>query len=64
MSSRNISAGFVAFFGITDPPSGMFLMVLLVVPLHVIVGLLAVPPVFAKLAGQAEASVVARSRHD
>ena len=50
MSSRNISAGFVAFFGITDPPTGMFLMVLLVVPLHVIIGLLAVPPVFARLA--------------
>ena len=50
MSSRNISAGFVAFFGITNPPEGMFLMVLLVVPLHVIIGLLAVPPVFAKLA--------------
>ena len=43
-SSRNISAGFVAFFGITNPPAGMFLMVLLVVPLHVIIGLLAVPP--------------------
>jgi predicted Na+-dependent transporter len=51
MSSRNISAGFVAFFGITNPPEGMFLMVLLVVPIHVIIGLLAVPPVFAKLAG-------------
>lgn len=50
MSSRNISAGFVAFFGITDPPAGMFLMVLLVVPLHVIIGLLAVPPIFARLA--------------
>ena len=50
MSSRNISAGFVAFFGITDPPAGMFLMVLLVVPLHVIIGLLAVPPVLARLA--------------
>ncbi len=49
-SSRNISAGFVAFFGITDPPAGMFTMVLLVVPLHVIIGLLAVPPVFAKFA--------------
>ena len=48
-SSRNISAGFVAFFGITNPPAGMFTMVLLVVPLHVIIGLLAVPPVFAKL---------------
>jgi BASS family bile acid:Na+ symporter len=51
-SSRNISAGFVAFFGITNAPEGMFLMVLLVVPLHVIIGLLAVPPVFAKLAGK------------
>ena len=29
-SSRNISAGFVAFFGITNPPEGMFLMVVLV----------------------------------
>jgi hypothetical protein len=51
MSSRNISAGFVAFFGIANPPEGMFLMVLLVVPLHVIIGLLAVPPIFARLAG-------------
>ena len=56
MSSRNISAGFVAFFGITDPPAGMFLMVLLVVPLDVIIGLLAVPPVFAKLAGPEQTS--------
>ena len=54
-SSRNISAGFVAFFGITNPPAGMFLMVLLVVPLHVIIGLLAVPPIFAKLAGKTAA---------
>jgi bile acid:Na+ symporter, BASS family len=52
-SSRNISAGFVAFFGIANAPEGMFLMVLLVVPLHVIIGLLAVPPIFAKLAGRA-----------
>ena len=52
MSSRNISAGFVAFFGITNPPVGMFLMVLLVVPLHVIIGLLAVPPIFATLASE------------
>jgi BASS family bile acid:Na+ symporter len=54
-SSRNISAGFVAFFGITNPPDGMFLMVLLVVPLHSIIGLLAVPPIFARLAGKAGA---------
>jgi BASS family bile acid:Na+ symporter len=51
-SSRNISAGFVAFFGIANAPEGMFLMVLLVVPLHVIIGLVAVPPIFAKLAGK------------
>ena len=55
-SSRNISAGFVAFFGITDPPAGMFLMVLLVVPLHVIIGLLAVPPIFAKRAVPVQAT--------
>lgn len=54
-SSRNISAGFVAFFGITDPPAGMFVMVVLVVPLHVIIGLLAVPPIFAKLADKTDA---------
>ena len=52
MSSRNISAGFVAFFGITNPPDGMFLMVLLVVPIHVVIGLLAVPPIFARLAAR------------
>jgi BASS family bile acid:Na+ symporter len=52
MSSRNISAGFVAFYGITNPPAGMFLMVLLVVPIHVVIGLLSVPPVYAKLAGK------------
>jgi BASS family bile acid:Na+ symporter len=50
MSSRNISAGFVAFFGITDPLPGMFAMVILVVPLHVIIGLLAAPRMFAKQA--------------
>ena len=54
MSSRNISAGFAAFFGIMDPPAGMFVMVVLVVPLHVIIGLLSVPPVFAKLAGKTD----------
>ena len=53
-SSRNISAGFVAFYGIANPPEGMFLMVLLVVPIHVIIGLLSVPLIFAKLAGKVE----------
>jgi hypothetical protein len=51
-SSRNISAGFVAFFGITNPPAGMFVMVVLVVPLHTIIGLLAMPPILARLAGK------------
>lgn len=54
MSSRNISAGFVAFFGISNPPDGMFLMVLLVVPLHVVIGLIAAPPLFARLADPLE----------
>ena len=59
MSSRNISAGFVAFYGITGPPEGMFLMVLLVVPIHVVIGLLAVPPLFARLAGPTESAPAA-----
>lgn len=54
-SSRNISAGFVAFYGITNPPEGMFLMVLLVVPLHVIIALLSVAPIFGRLADKAAA---------
>jgi len=58
-SSRNISAGFVAFFGITNPPVGMFVMVVLVVPLHTIIGLLAMPPIFAKLADKSVAGVPA-----
>jgi len=58
-SSRNISAGFVAFFGITNAPEGMFLMVLLVVPLHVIIALLAAPPIFAKLAGKTASAAAA-----
>jgi BASS family bile acid:Na+ symporter len=58
-SSRNISAGFVAFFGITNAPEGMFLMVLLVVPLHVLIGLLAVPPIFARQAGGTGAAAAA-----
>jgi len=58
-SSRNISAGFVAFFGISNAPEGMFLMVLLVVPLHFIIGLLSLSPVFARLAGPAPAAVAA-----
>jgi len=37
MCTRNIAAVFAAFFGITDPPPGMFVMVILVVPLAAIV---------------------------
>ncbi len=50
MSSRNISAAFVAFFGITNPPAGMLLVVVLVVPLHVVVALMTVAPIFGRLA--------------
>jgi BASS family bile acid:Na+ symporter len=41
MCTRNIAAVFAAFFGITDPPQGMFVMVVLVVPLAVIVAAVA-----------------------
>ena len=41
MCTRNIAAVFAAFFGITDPPQGMFVMVVLVVPLAAIIALVA-----------------------
>ena len=41
MCTRNIAAVFAAFFGITDPPPGMFVMVVLVVPLAAIVAVVA-----------------------
>jgi BASS family bile acid:Na+ symporter len=37
MCTRNIAAVFAAYFGITNPPQGMFVMVILVVPLAAIV---------------------------
>jgi BASS family bile acid:Na+ symporter len=37
MCTRNIAAVFAAYFGITNPPPGMFVMVILVVPLAAIV---------------------------
>jgi BASS family bile acid:Na+ symporter len=37
MCTRNIAAVFAAFFGITNPPPGLFVMVVLVVPLAAIV---------------------------
>jgi len=39
MSTRNIAAVFAAYFGITNPPPGMFVMVILVVPLAAIVAM-------------------------
>ncbi len=41
MCTRNIAAVFVAYFGISDPDPGIFVMIVLVVPLALIVALLA-----------------------
>ena len=41
MCTRNIAAVFAAYFGITNPPAGMFVMVVLVVPLAAIVAVVA-----------------------
>ena len=41
MCTRNIAAVFAAYLGITNPPPGMFVMVILVVPLAAIVALAA-----------------------
>jgi BASS family bile acid:Na+ symporter len=41
MCTRNIAAVFAAFFGITNPPPGMFVMVILVVPLAAVVAVVA-----------------------
>ena len=41
MCTRNIAAVFAAFFGIADPPEGMFVMVVLVVPMAAIVAVVA-----------------------
>ncbi|ASI96578.1 hypothetical protein [Vibrio rotiferianus] len=40
MCTRNIAAVFAAFFGIANPPEGMFVMVVLVVPIAAIVAFL------------------------
>jgi len=52
MCTRNIAAVFAAYFGITDPPSGLFVMVILVVPLAAIVAIVAAR-VFARQAVRA-----------
>ena len=41
MCTRNIAAVFAAYFGIMNPPPGLFVMVMLVVPLAAIVAMLA-----------------------
>jgi len=52
MCTRNIAAVFAAYFGITNPPSGLFEMVILVVPLAAIVAIVAAR-VFARQAVRA-----------
>ena len=47
MCTRNIAAVFVAYFGITNPDPGIFVMIVLVVPLALIVAMIAAK-VFAK----------------
>jgi len=49
MCTRNIAAVFAAYFGITNPPPGLFVMIVLVVPLALIVAMVAAR-VFAQLA--------------
>ncbi|WP_299021043.1 bile acid:sodium symporter [uncultured Photobacterium sp.] len=41
MCTRNIAAVFAAYFGITNPPQGLFVMIILVVPLAAIVAMVA-----------------------
>ena len=41
MCTRNIAAVFVAYFGITDPDPGVFVMIVLVVPLALLVAVIA-----------------------
>ena len=41
MCTRNIAGVFAAYFGITNPPSGLFVMIVLVVPLAAIVAMVA-----------------------
>jgi len=53
MCTRNIAAVFAAYFGITNPPEGMFVMVILVVPLAAIVAMVAAR-IFARRAVGAE----------
>jgi len=54
MCTRNIAAVFVAYFGITNPDPGVFVMIVLVVPLALIVALIAAK-IFAKDVAKREA---------
>ena len=47
MCTRNIAAVFAGYFGITDPPAGLFVMIVLVVPLAAIVAAIAAQVSFA-----------------
>ena len=51
MCTRNIAAVFAAYFGIVDPPPGLFVMFVLVVPLSIIAALVAARG-FGKQAGK------------
>lgn len=53
MCTRNIAAVFVAYFGITNPDPGVFVMIVLVVPLALIVALIAAK-IFAKDVAKSE----------
>ena len=55
MCTRNIAAVFAAYFGIQNPPPGLFVMVVLVVPLAAIVALVA-SRVFARRVPEDEAT--------
>jgi BASS family bile acid:Na+ symporter len=57
MCTRNIAAVFAAYFGIVDPPPGLFVMIVLVVPLAAIVAVVAARMFGKQAAGTAEGSV-------
>ncbi|MEN8133390.1 MAG: hypothetical protein ABFS45_25110 [Pseudomonadota bacterium] len=54
MCTRNIAAVFAAFFGIPDPPPGLFVMIVLVVPLALIVAMVAARLFARQAAGTAD----------
>jgi BASS family bile acid:Na+ symporter len=56
MCTRNIAAVFAAYFGITNPPAGLFVMIVLVVPLALIVAMVAAR-LFARQVPKGEADI-------